>query len=37
MMLKVLTHNIGIILFAKELFYRACQTHFLILNLGTTT
>jgi hypothetical protein len=25
MMLKVLTHNIGIILFGKELFYRACQ------------
>lgn len=24
MMLKVLTHNIGIILFVKELFYRAC-------------
>jgi hypothetical protein len=28
MMLKVLTHNIGIILFAKELFYRACQVPF---------
>jgi len=28
MMLKVLTHNIGIILFVKELFYRAGQTHF---------
>ena len=28
MMLKVLTHNIGIILFAKELFYRAGQTPF---------
>ncbi len=26
MMLKVLTHNIGIILFVKELFYRACLT-----------
>jgi transposase len=26
MMLKVLTHNIGIILFAKELFYRAYRT-----------
>ncbi len=29
MMLKVLTHNIGIILFVKELFYRAGQTPFL--------
>ncbi len=28
MMLKVLTHNIGIILFVKELFYRAGQTPF---------
>jgi transposase len=28
MMLKVLTHNIGIILFVKELFYRAGQTTF---------
>jgi Transposase DDE domain len=28
MMLKVLTHNIGIILFAKELFYRAFLTSF---------
>jgi hypothetical protein len=26
MMLKVLTHNIGIILFVKELFYSACPT-----------
>ena len=26
MMLKVLTHNIGIILFVKELFYSACRT-----------
>ena len=26
MMRKVLTHNIGIILFVKELFYRACLT-----------
>jgi hypothetical protein len=28
MLLKVLTHNIGIILFVKELFYRACPVHF---------
>ena len=28
MMLKVLTHNIGIILFVKELFYRASQSSF---------
>lgn len=28
MMLRVLTHNIGIILFVKELFYRAGQTTF---------
>ena len=26
MLLKVLTHNIGIILSIKELFYRACRT-----------
>ena len=30
MLLKVLTHNIGIILFANELFYRASAVHFLI-------
>jgi transposase len=28
MMLKVLTHNIAIVLIVKELFYRACQVHF---------
>jgi hypothetical protein len=28
MMLKVLTHNIGIILLVKELFYRACPGTF---------
>jgi transposase len=28
MLLKVLTHNIGIILLIKELFYRACQVLF---------
>ena len=33
MMLKVLTHNIGIILFVKELFYRAGQTPFSFDNL----
>jgi hypothetical protein len=27
MMLKVLTHNIAIILLVNELFYRACQKH----------
>jgi len=31
MMLKVLTHNIGIILFVKELFYRAYGLHFFYL------
>jgi hypothetical protein len=31
-MLKVLTHNIGIILFVKELFYRAGQTLLLVEN-----
>jgi len=29
MMLKVLTHNIGIILLVKKLFYRAGPVHFL--------
>jgi hypothetical protein len=36
-MLLVLTHNLAILLLIKELFYRAGQTPFLILNLGTTT
>ncbi len=31
MMLKVLTHNIGIILFIKELFYRAYRTPLIML------
>ena len=31
MMLRVLAHNIGIILFAKELFYRACPVQFFII------
>lgn len=34
MMLKVLTHNIGIILLARELFYRACPVHFFILSFN---
>ena len=29
MMLMVLTHNLAVILFVKELFYRACQEPFL--------
>ena len=32
MMLRVLSHNIGIILFAKELFDRACLTYITICN-----
>ncbi|MDO8304009.1 MAG: hypothetical protein Q7T18_12295, partial [Sedimentisphaerales bacterium] len=33
MMLKVLTHNIGIILLVKELFYRAYLTPLIPFNL----
>ena len=33
MMLRVLTHNIGIILFVKELFYRANQSYYFNLDM----
>jgi hypothetical protein len=37
MMLMVLTHNLAVILFVKELFYRACQEPFFSLAKEETT
>ena len=34
MLLRVLTHNIGIILFVKELFYRAYRVRLILLRIG---
>ena len=36
MMLMVLTHNLAVILFVKELFYRACQVPFPSCNFAST-